>query len=56
MFQSLAEPVLTYGSEIWGPDSLDTLESTLTAPLLAGGGGLAARIPTKETTMTHKTL
>ena len=33
MFRSLAEPVLTYGSEVWGPNFLGSLEDALTAPL-----------------------
>ena len=33
MYRALAEPVLTYGSEVWGPDFLSSLEAALHAPL-----------------------
>ena len=33
MYRALAEPVLTYGSEVWGPDFLGSLEVALHAPL-----------------------
>ena len=33
MYRALAEPVLTYGSEVWGPDCLGSLHAALHAPL-----------------------
>ena len=31
MYRALAEPVLTYGSEVWGPDLLTSLQAALRA-------------------------
>jgi hypothetical protein len=33
MFRALAEPVLTYGAEVWGPDLLGSMDDALKAPL-----------------------
>lgn len=33
LFRTLAEPILTYGSEVWGPDLVPDMESALKQPL-----------------------
>jgi hypothetical protein len=33
LYRTLAAPILTYGSEIWGPDAVRTLEAAIHSPL-----------------------